>query len=317
MNKLPLVSIVTPSLNQQQFLEETILSVINQDYPNIEYIIIDGGSTDGTLDIIHQYEDYLAYWTSEKDGGTSEAINKGWRQATGDYLWILNSDDLLVVPNGISLLVEYLGESPSIDFAYGNLYFMNENGEVVGERWFPDYTLLKLVLEDRKQAPFTGCLMRRPVLDNIGYFDTSLKSANDRDYLFRIALYHKMGHLHQFTGYFRVHPMASTQINAWLNGQEAVSVHKKLLQSPDAPPELLRQANQVLGIAHRYAVSCYIRNGHSQKTRYHIIQTYKYIPRKLFDPRLLVIFLSSLLGDRLMTLIRSLFLRIFPLDYNS
>ena len=90
----PKISIVTPSFNQAEFIEETILSVLNQKYPNLEYIIIDGGSSDGTIDIIKKYEDKIAYWISEKDDGQSYAINKGLQRSTGEIISWLNSDDI-------------------------------------------------------------------------------------------------------------------------------------------------------------------------------------------------------------------------------
>src|SRR5687767_5199473 len=93
---LPVISLVTPSLNQASFLERAIRSVIEQNYPNLEYIVMDGGSTDGSVDIIEEYSDRLAYWVSEPDGGQSAAINAGWSRSSGNVLAWLNSDDYLL-----------------------------------------------------------------------------------------------------------------------------------------------------------------------------------------------------------------------------
>jgi glycosyltransferase involved in cell wall biosynthesis len=132
MTALPLVSIVTPSFNQARYLETAIQSVLSQDYPRIEYIIVDGGSSDVSVEIIKKYEDKLAWWVSEKDKGQTDAINKGFNRATGDILAWLNSDDAYN-PGAIRQAVKCLGEHPEAGMAYADCNFIDEEGRVIGK----------------------------------------------------------------------------------------------------------------------------------------------------------------------------------------
>lgn len=127
----PKISIITPSYNQAQFIERTILSVLNQNYPNLEYIIIDGGSTDGSVEIIKKYENRLTYWVSEKDKGTYDANNKALARITGDYWCVVNSDDCLVdgVLNKISQVII---QHPNEKWIVGGVRFIDENDNIQG-----------------------------------------------------------------------------------------------------------------------------------------------------------------------------------------
>src|SRR5919201_5669401 len=121
----PLVSIVTPSYNQAEFLEETIRSVLDQDYEPIEYAVVDGGSTDGSDEIIRRYEDRLAWWTSEPDGGQPQGLNKGFARSTGELMGFLNSDDTLL-PGAVSRLLGELERNPRALAAYGDAVYVDE-----------------------------------------------------------------------------------------------------------------------------------------------------------------------------------------------
>lgn len=140
-NPYPKISIITPSYNQGQFIEQTILSVLGQQYPNVEYIIMDGGSTDNTVEIIKKYEHQISYWQSKKDGGQSIAINDGFKKSTGDILYWLNSDDMLM-PGALFRMANYFLLNPNAIY-FGNCLHFNEKsggiypyGSNVQERFF-------------------------------------------------------------------------------------------------------------------------------------------------------------------------------------
>jgi glycosyltransferase involved in cell wall biosynthesis len=124
----PLVSIVTPSFQQGRFLEETIQSVLDQDYEPIEYIVVDGGSTDRSVDVIRRHEQDLVWWTSEPDAGQPQALNKGFSRARGELMSFLNSDDTLL-PQAVSTLVARLEEHPEALVAYGDAIYTDEQSQ--------------------------------------------------------------------------------------------------------------------------------------------------------------------------------------------
>ena len=185
MNKLPLISIITPSLNQGRFIEETILSVKFQDYPHIEHIVIDGGSTDETIDVLKKYENqYNLKWISEPDKGQSDALNKGLRMAKGKIIGWLNSDDTYQ-PQAVKKIVETFLKYPEVDIIYGKCNFINENNEISGSSNLKPFTLK--ALSKHQLNPSVAVFYQKGVFEKIGDFNFSLQFVMDYDFYIRIA----------------------------------------------------------------------------------------------------------------------------------
>ena len=182
MDNLPLVSIVTPSYNQGRFLRRTIDSVLSQDYPRVEYFVIDGGSTDESVDILRSYGDRF-FWLAERDRGQTDAINKGLRQSRGDVVAYLNSDDVLL-PGAITSAVERLRAHPEWDLVYGNAYHIDEADVVLGEYPTAPFSFDRLLQDCCICQP--AAFWRRGLLDRVGLFDDSLHYAMDYEYWMRL-----------------------------------------------------------------------------------------------------------------------------------
>jgi len=183
---MTLVTVVTPSFNQGHFIRETIESVLSQDYPDLQYLVMDGGSTDETLSILKSIEDARFTWVSEKDGGQSDAINKGLRLAKGDLLTFINSDDLLL-PGAISAAVRYFEQQPEVGAIFGDVQLIEANGDAWGVMKGAPFDL-KSALTGGQPVTQQGSFWRRSVMDKIGLFDENLHFTMDLDYWLRIAL---------------------------------------------------------------------------------------------------------------------------------
>jgi glycosyltransferase involved in cell wall biosynthesis len=179
----PLVSIVTPSYNHGHFLRRTIESVLAQTYPNIEYIVIDGGSTDETLNVLRSYGDRIR-WLSEPDSGQTNAINKGFGLARGELMGYLNSDDVLATPEAITKVVEYLRDHPSCDLVYGDADYIDEDGNVTGTYPTAPYSFDRLLEDCCICQP--AAYWRGRAAEEIGLFDERLDYAMDYDYWLRL-----------------------------------------------------------------------------------------------------------------------------------
>lgn len=222
----PLVSIVTPSFNQGRFIRETIESVLGQGYPNIEYQVMDGGSTDDTVKILREYEGRLT-WVSEPDRGQTDAINRGWRRARGTILAYLNSDDTYL-PSAVERAVACLEEHPEAGAVYGEGYHVDERG-VILER-YPTEPFSMERLEETCFICQPTVFLRREIVERVGYLDESLQYCMDYDLWIRIARVARFAHT--------PHHLATTRLHADT---------KTLGKAPQAHAEILRMIQRHFG----------------------------------------------------------------------
>jgi glycosyltransferase involved in cell wall biosynthesis len=209
MPNLPLVSIITPSFNQVRYLEATIESVLGQDYPHIEYIIVDGGSTDGSVGVIQKYAGRLAWWVSEQDKGQTDAINKGFNRATGEILAWINSDDTYN-PGAVSQAVKYLIENPEVGLVYADCNFIDEDDRVIGQ-FNAAQTDLRRLREGYVHIPQQTMFFRAKYWQKLGPLDSSFYFAMDYDLWTRIAAHARFKYLAGHTwANFRLHTSGKT-----------------------------------------------------------------------------------------------------------
>lgn len=204
----PLVSIVTPSFNQARFLEQTINSVLSQDYPPLEYIVVDGGSSDGSQEIIRKYASRLAWWCSEPDSGQTDALNKGFSHAKGAILAWLNSDDTYE-PGAIKAAVQELQDNPLAGMVYGAADYIDAEGRKVGR--FPaaqtDYARLR---RGYVHVPQQAAFFRAALWHKVGPLDPSYYFAMDYDLWIRIARLSPLVYVPQVWANFRLHTASKT-----------------------------------------------------------------------------------------------------------
>ncbi len=222
-NGLPLVSIVTPSYNQARFLDATLCSVLEQDYPRIEYIVMDGGSTDGSLDIIRKHAHELAAWVSEPDQGQTDALNKGFARAHGDILAWLNSDDTYE-PGAVRQAVECFARFPEAGLIYGDANYINEAGQISG-RFAAAQTDYRRLRDGYIHIPQQAAFFRGDLWRQVGPLDPSFYFAMDYDLWVRLAKRAPVQYIRRVWANFRLHDAAKTLIADERCWPEMMRVH--------------------------------------------------------------------------------------------
>jgi glycosyltransferase involved in cell wall biosynthesis len=234
---LPRITVVTPSFNQARYLERTIRSVLEQGYPNLEYMVLDAGSADGSVEIIERYADRLDYWRSNPDGGQSAAINEGWKRASGDIISWLNSDDYYL-PGALHFVGEYFRDHHEEWVIYGSWEAVDEAGRRLNYAG-SGFRRRTLILS-RNTIPQPSAFIRRQAIDTVGLLDERLHYTMDLDLFLRIARHRTPRFVSRPLAAATMHPEAKTFSQRDAMARERYEVRRRYARGVEVPLVMLQ-----------------------------------------------------------------------------
>jgi glycosyltransferase involved in cell wall biosynthesis len=298
----PLVSIVTPSYNQAAFLEEAIRSVFDQDYPRIEYVIVDDGSTDESVEIVRRHSDRLTWWTHQENAGQAAALNLGFSHTSGDLLGFVNSDDALL-PGAVATLVEAFGDDPELFLVYGDA-ITRQNGQDIGILRAREWDPRRLVRTGQNPVPQQASMWRRAAWERAGPFDESSFFFFEYEFLVRLSVHGRAKRLDRPLAVFRLHSASKTVEPSPRKAEDAVRVAQQFFTGPRLPAEWGRYARRGRAAFHLSAALVYYRAAHFSRARRQFLRAAVLAPFA-FSRLHLLLFAKSLVSERIVRRRRS------------
>jgi glycosyltransferase involved in cell wall biosynthesis len=290
--KWPRISIVTPSFNQGQFIEETIRSVLLQDYPNLEYIVIDGGSIDSTRQILKKYNRYIT-WISEPDEGQTDAINKGLKMASGEIVAYLNSDDIYE-PGALMSVARLFCQWDNVAMIYGDIIHIDERSEFLEFHKTGDVNLKQYLMVGEFYLPQPSVFFRKNVINSIGYFNRYLHLAMDYDYWLKIIINFKTRYEPITFSRARIYPQAKSSALDYKYCDEILAIFNSLFKEHN----LEQYRKDAYGFVHFVGGLTFMKRCKLHEAVKHFGIAFSIDPRYLFHPYLYWSVLEVSIGER-------------------
>jgi glycosyltransferase involved in cell wall biosynthesis len=279
MEDQPLVTIITPSFNQAQFLTATYNSVISQSYPNIEYLIVDGGSSDESVNLIREWaaakKSRLSWWVSEKDRGQADAINKGFARGNGEIIAWLNSDDLYM-KGAVEKAVRAFNAYPDVGLIFSNVFSIDMDGKLINTMRYEDWGLSDLMAFNIIGQP--GVFMRKEALDTAGYLDTKYHYLLDHHLWLRIASKYKIKYINDFFAAARFHPFAKNVEHSIEFSRDAFVVVNWMKSQPELTQAYTANRRKILAGVYRFSARYLLDGGDNQRSFWHYLKSFWYHP---------------------------------------
>lgn len=296
-DQLPLVSIITPTYNQAEFLRDTLDSVLTQDYPRIEYLVLDDGSTDETPQILAEYSDRVVS-ERQTNCGQTPTINTGWERQQGHILTWLNSDDTLL-PGAVTTAVRYLQEHRDVGIVFGDCMFTRADGESIERSKDRSvFAYRDFVLQCENPIPQPSAFIRREVIDDVGLLDPSYYYFMDWDFWLRAGIRHRIDYFPELLSTYRLHQESKTVAQAARAAPELEYMYRKFFARTDLPEDIRALERTAMGNMFFTSGGYYLEGGDPSGARRMAFKALQASPSRVYRPDVVHKFIYCLLGGR-------------------